>query len=411
MSTECLYCYNVDITSLHKCCNIYMCYECILTNMEVKGMIYPICVECESFITSLMTYNFCEKVIPMLMKGSHPDIEERIAISIKRNNELNEKNKEMRLNKGKVKRIISDFIANDCDIEVISVEDLRILSLDTLLNRADVREYRRNNATVIDSVNKYFNKYGIDESNKCLNTGCIGTMQNGRCIICKKQYCTKCRIVHSNNNHQCDPDDISMLNLINTEIHQCPNCSILISKIHGCDNMRCTECGIGFSWKTGHILTNDFHNPHNNEVRTKSMTSKYANLAVIKMQFDNPVYDRIVEFLGTNYDFSLEVAKRQLFIKVAKSLRALNIYTESQTYAVILDSILILWDIMIVNMKLNELKDKCHKVLDHDLEYVSEMPNWYQSFNKEISSCLLSTTHCSLLDTWKIKWSEIFIRK
>ena len=62
--------------------------------------------------------------------------------------------------------------------------------------------------------------------------------------------------------HFCKEEDIETAKLIRQETRPCPNCSALIYKIDGCDQMWCVKCKTAFSWTTGRIETGRVHNPH-----------------------------------------------------------------------------------------------------------------------------------------------------
>lgn len=85
-----------------------------------------------------------------------------------------------------------------------------------------------------------------------------------KCIKCKKQLCDKC-LIELTDEHICKQEDIDNLKFILSETKPCPNCFTRISKISGCDQMFCTFCHKGFDWKTGKIITSNFHNPHRME--------------------------------------------------------------------------------------------------------------------------------------------------
>jgi len=61
--------------------------------------------------------------------------------------------------------------------------------------------------------------------------------------------------------HTCNPDDVATATLLNRDTRPCPSCATPIHKIMGCDQMWCTQCHTGFSWRTG-AIQNRVHNPH-----------------------------------------------------------------------------------------------------------------------------------------------------
>ena len=58
-----------------------------------------------------------------------------------------------------------------------------------------------------------------------------------------------------------DPDTKATAELLSKDTKPCPKCSIPIHKLEGCDQMWCTQCHTGFSWKRG-TIENRIHNPH-----------------------------------------------------------------------------------------------------------------------------------------------------
>ena len=62
--------------------------------------------------------------------------------------------------------------------------------------------------------------------------------------------------------HECNPENVLTANLISRDTKSCPKCGTGIFKIDGCDQMFCTICNTGFSWRTGQIENRVIHNPH-----------------------------------------------------------------------------------------------------------------------------------------------------
>lgn len=84
-----------------------------------------------------------------------------------------------------------------------------------------------------------------------------------KCGLCFSLCCKKCHEVKKENQkHECNPDNLKSIKEIKKESRYCPKCAAPISKISGCDQMFCVVCHTGFNWKTNHIITKEFHNPH-----------------------------------------------------------------------------------------------------------------------------------------------------
>ena len=98
---------------------------------------------------------------------------------------------------------------------------------------------------------------------KCAINGCKGFCEKGQCIVCSAHTCVRCHIfIESVDDHECTQDDLDTVKLLSTNTKRCPNCDEGIFKAEGCDQMFCTGCNTGFSWKTGAIVTGRLHNPH-----------------------------------------------------------------------------------------------------------------------------------------------------
>lgn len=103
---------------------------------------------------------------------------------------------------------------------------------------------------------------------KCSNNECHGFLSSRwNCSLCNTWTCNKCLINIGNNyekmQHICNNDDLETAKLIKSDCKSCPNCSVSIFKISGCDQMFCTNCHTPFSWKTGEIeIGRNIHNPH-----------------------------------------------------------------------------------------------------------------------------------------------------
>lgn len=86
-----------------------------------------------------------------------------------------------------------------------------------------------------------------------------------KCGICKVYACKDCHLPKNGKNdeeHKCDPDLVATVKLLASDTKPCPGCMKMIYKIHGCDQMYCTQCHTAFSWEKGTIERGVIHNPH-----------------------------------------------------------------------------------------------------------------------------------------------------
>jgi len=99
----------------------------------------------------------------------------------------------------------------------------------------------------------------------CPDSECRGFLSSQwKCGICEKWACSDCHEIKGLSRdceHTCNPDIVATVALLANDTKSCPSCGEGIHKIEGCDQMFCTMCHTGFSWRTGRIETN-IHNPH-----------------------------------------------------------------------------------------------------------------------------------------------------
>ena len=98
------------------------------------------------------------------------------------------------------------------------------------------------------------------------------------CTLCKTQICKDCHaVIEENTKHlTCKKEDIETAKMVLADTKPCPVCSARIFKIHGCDQMFCTQCQTAFSWTTGNIETGAIHNPHYYELMRKLGNNRRA---------------------------------------------------------------------------------------------------------------------------------------
>jgi len=101
----------------------------------------------------------------------------------------------------------------------------------------------------------------------CPATACRGFLSTRwKCELCDRHVCKHCLDVvgfQADAPHTCQPEDVTSAYRIRKDTRPCPSCGVRIYKRGGCDSMWCTQCRVGFSWKTGK-LNIDFQveNPH-----------------------------------------------------------------------------------------------------------------------------------------------------
>ena len=100
----------------------------------------------------------------------------------------------------------------------------------------------------------------------CPAPDCKGFLSTAwKCGLCAGWSCPDCHDFkgpEKNVEHTCDPGKVATAALLAKEAKSCPKCGVSICKIEGCDQMFCTACNTGFSWRTGKIAEGPVHNPH-----------------------------------------------------------------------------------------------------------------------------------------------------
>jgi hypothetical protein len=98
----------------------------------------------------------------------------------------------------------------------------------------------------------------------CPREECRGYLRGGQtiCPICTTQVCKDCLKVREGEDHRCNKEDMETVDMLRQNTKPCPNCSMPIYKISGCDQMWCTQCRTPFSWRTGQKIHQRIHNPH-----------------------------------------------------------------------------------------------------------------------------------------------------
>ena len=155
--------------------------------------------------------------------------------------------------------IVENIISREkIDIEIRRIEDeeLRAIYARIAALRSDRNRLERNTNTV--SERSTFIK-------ACSDPDCRGFLSSQwKCGLCEKWSCSDCHEIKGftrDCEHTCNPDNVATAALLSMDTKSCPGCGTGINKLDGCDQMFCTMCNTGFSWRTGRIETN-IHNPH-----------------------------------------------------------------------------------------------------------------------------------------------------
>lgn len=99
----------------------------------------------------------------------------------------------------------------------------------------------------------------------CPKLECRGYLKGDQtiCSICSTRVCKDClKIQDDQEEHECQKADVETVEMLKQNTKACPNCSMSIYKISGCDQMWCTQCRTPFSWRTGQRIHQRIHNPH-----------------------------------------------------------------------------------------------------------------------------------------------------
>jgi hypothetical protein len=128
-------------------------------------------------------------------------------------------------------------------------------------------ESLRNTGVFVDNEPRRFVR-------QCPIEECKGFLNEDRfCGLCERSYCKECSETLTPD-HECDPEVVETMKLLNKDSKSCPKCGTVIHKISGCAQMWCISCHTAFNWRTGEIETGRIHNPHFIEFKKKMMTSR-----------------------------------------------------------------------------------------------------------------------------------------
>jgi hypothetical protein len=135
-------------------------------------------------------------------------------------------------------------------------------------------EFKRSSLAPTQKIHEYNNEIMAS----CPYNDCRGFIENSyQCGTCSRKVCSNCYSGTSSDSkeeHQCDPNTLESLKMMDEETKRCPNCAVRIFKVSGCDQMWCTHCNIAFDWKTGEKVKGIIHNPHYYEYIEKNLQSR-----------------------------------------------------------------------------------------------------------------------------------------
>lgn len=109
---------------------------------------------------------------------------------------------------------------------------------------------------------------------QCPVEKCKGFLnQDWYCGLCEHKYCKECNETLTDN-HECNPETVKTMKLLNKDSKSCPKCGTVIHKTSGCAQMWCISCHTAFNWRTGEIETGRIHNPHFIEFKKRTSMSR-----------------------------------------------------------------------------------------------------------------------------------------
>lgn len=115
---------------------------------------------------------------------------------------------------------------------------------------------------IVKEKREFVRKCPIDECRGFLST-------QWKCGTCSKHICKDCN-EEKLDGHECNPDSVETVKLLNKDTKSCPKCGTMIFKISGCSQMWCPDCHTAFNWNTLQIETGIIHNPHYYEFQRRS---------------------------------------------------------------------------------------------------------------------------------------------
>jgi len=129
-----------------------------------------------------------------------------------------------------------------------------------------LEEIRRGSTVIDDEPRKFVRQCPMEFCKGFLN-------EDWFCGLCDQKYCKECSETLTED-HECDPETVKTMKLLNKDSKSCPKCGTVIHKTSGCAQMWCISCHTAFNWRTGEIEMGRIHNPHFIEFKKKTMMSR-----------------------------------------------------------------------------------------------------------------------------------------
>lgn len=241
---------HTKVTCEYNDCKYDACKTCIRTYL-VGTSSDPNCMNCkktwtEQFLVKNLNRTFCEKEYKQHRKEL---LVERELSKLPETMIFAEQSKKI-----------------DREQDEINLLNARQKELSNELNRIK-------QAKTVHVNNIYHIRHGTDASNQerrkfimaCPHDNCRGFLSSQyKCELCEMFTCPHCLEVIGISKdipHTCNPDSVASAEFIKKDTKPCPQCGTRIHKIHGCNQMWCTQCHVAFNYDTGKIDTGRVHNP------------------------------------------------------------------------------------------------------------------------------------------------------
>ena len=214
-----------------------------------------------------------------------------------------------------LKETIENKWSNRC--QIIDEECTKIKGRLDQKVRNEVEEKLKENDEynkIVDTLTKLYAELGDTTTKKdrsqfirkCGDPECRGLLSTRwKCGLCEKSTCNDCHELIKED-HICNPDNVATAKLLANDTKPCSKCQTPIFKIDGCDQMWCTQCHTGFSWKTGKIEMK-LHNPHAYEWQRQ-------NGGLARAQGDVPCGRVMDHFLASEINIRLRKLTTQIHI-------------------------------------------------------------------------------------------------